>query len=94
VTGNYTVGDYLASVRLAEFLGQHGKPFQVVPPASPSRGWKPRPNKGCTWSTSRKFGETKDALSCAGSPTPVSVSPSPQNAVIPESERLPSRMVS
>ncbi len=26
----YTVGDYLASVRLAEFLGQRGKPFQVI----------------------------------------------------------------
>ena len=26
----YTVGDYLASVRLAEFLGRHGKPFQVI----------------------------------------------------------------
>ena len=26
----YSVGDYLASVRLAEFLGQHGKPFQVI----------------------------------------------------------------
>jgi hypothetical protein len=26
----YSVGDYLASVRLAEFLGQRGKPFQVI----------------------------------------------------------------
>ena len=26
----YSVGDYLASVRLAEFLGHHGKPFQVI----------------------------------------------------------------
>lgn len=26
----YSVGDYLASVRLAEFLGRHGKPFQVI----------------------------------------------------------------
>ena len=26
----YSVGDYLASVRLAEFLGQHGKPFQII----------------------------------------------------------------
>lgn len=26
----YSVGDYLASVRLAEFLGHHGKPFEVI----------------------------------------------------------------
>jgi hypothetical protein len=26
----YSVGDYQASVRLAEFLGQRGKPFQVI----------------------------------------------------------------
>ena len=26
----YSVGDYLASVRLAEFLGQRGKPFQII----------------------------------------------------------------
>ena len=26
----YSVGDYLVSVRLAEFLGQRGKPFQVI----------------------------------------------------------------
>jgi hypothetical protein len=26
----YSVGDYLASVRLAEFLGQRGKPFEVI----------------------------------------------------------------
>ena len=26
----YSVGDYLASVRLAEFLGQRAKPFQVI----------------------------------------------------------------
>jgi hypothetical protein len=26
----YSVGDYLASVRLAEFLGRHGKPFEVI----------------------------------------------------------------
>ena len=27
---DHSVGDYLASVRLAEFLGHHGKPFEVI----------------------------------------------------------------